>query len=78
MLMPPAPAVLNGIEAPYAHDYLAQWFGPCYAHSCVTCEDQALLILYLNLVPRVKWKGKALGTRLSLVDKYQKGPKSIN
>ena len=40
---------------------------------------RALLILYLNLVPRAKWEGIALETRLPLVyQSYQKSPKSIN
>ena len=64
----PSP-VLTSVEAPYAHDYLA----------CITCEDRALLILYPNLVPRAKWEGIALGTRLpSVYHSYQKSPKSIN
>ena len=60
---------MTSVEAPYAHYYLA----------CVTCEDRALLILYLNLFPRAKWEGITLGTRLPLVyQSYQKSPKSIN
>ena len=76
---PPPPTVLTSVQAPYAHDYLAQYCGPRYAHACVTCEDRALLILYLNLVPRATWKGIALGTRLPLVyQSYQKSPISLN